>query len=64
MRVLHISGDAQVGGIESFLITLARNKAVDQTSTHEFAFTTEGPAIETIRLTGSSGALSRRQRFV
>jgi glycosyltransferase involved in cell wall biosynthesis len=53
MKVLHISGDAQVGGIESFLITLARNKAVDQTSTHDFAFTTEGPAIEAIRLTGA-----------
>jgi glycosyltransferase involved in cell wall biosynthesis len=53
MKVLHISGDAQVGGIESFLITLARNKAVDQTSRHDFAFTEEGPAIETIRLTGA-----------
>jgi glycosyltransferase involved in cell wall biosynthesis len=53
MRVLHISGDAQVGGIESFLITLARNKAVDQASTHDFAFTSEGPAIEKIRLTGA-----------
>jgi glycosyltransferase involved in cell wall biosynthesis len=53
MKVLHISGDAAVGGIESFLITLARNKAVDQTSIHDFAFTADGPAIETIRLTGS-----------
>ena len=53
MKVLHISGDAQVGGIESFLLTLARNEAVDQSSSHEFAFTTEGPAIETIRLTGA-----------
>ena len=53
MRVLHISGDAQVGGIESFLITLARNKIVDQTSSHDFAFTAKGPAIETIRATGS-----------
>jgi glycosyltransferase involved in cell wall biosynthesis len=53
MKVLHISGDAQVGGIESFLITLARNKLVDQSSSHDFAFTSEGPAIETIRLTGA-----------
>ncbi|MGP0018983.1 MAG: glycosyltransferase [Candidatus Sulfotelmatobacter sp.] len=53
MKVLHISGDAQVGGIESFLITLARNKSVDRTSIHDFAFTAEGPTIETIRLTGS-----------
>lgn len=53
MKVLHISGDAQVGGIESFLITLARNKTVDLTSTHDFAFTSEGPAIETIRCTGA-----------
>jgi glycosyltransferase involved in cell wall biosynthesis len=53
MRVLHISGDAQVGGIESFLITLARNKDVDQTSRHDFVFTTEGPAIEVLRLAGA-----------
>jgi glycosyltransferase involved in cell wall biosynthesis len=53
MRVLHISADAQVGGIESFLITLAQNRAVGQTSTHDFAFTSEGPAIERIRLAGA-----------
>jgi len=53
MRVLHISGDAQVGGIESFLLTLARNKGVDQTSSHDFAFTTEGPAIGALRLAGA-----------
>jgi glycosyltransferase involved in cell wall biosynthesis len=53
MRVLHISGDALVGGVESFLITLARNKAADQASSHDFAFTAEGPAIDTIRLTGA-----------
>jgi glycosyltransferase involved in cell wall biosynthesis len=53
MKVLHISGDAQVGGIESFLITLARNKTVDPTTTHDFAFSTEGPAIETLRLLGA-----------
>ena len=53
MKVLHISGDAQVGGIESFLITLARNNSIDRTSSHDFAFTTDGPAIETIRLTGA-----------
>lgn len=53
MNVLHISGDALVGGVESFLITLARNKAVDQTSNHDFAFTAEGPALETIRLAGA-----------
>jgi glycosyltransferase involved in cell wall biosynthesis len=53
MRVLHISGDAQIGGIESFLITLARNKGIDPTSTHDFAFAAEGSAIETIRLTGA-----------
>jgi glycosyltransferase involved in cell wall biosynthesis len=53
MRVLHISGDAQVGGIESFLITLARNKAVDRNSSHDFAFTTEGPAIGALRLAGA-----------
>jgi glycosyltransferase involved in cell wall biosynthesis len=53
MKVLHISGDAQVGGIESFLITLARNTTVDRTSTHAFAFTTEGPAIDAVRLTGA-----------
>ncbi len=53
MKVLHISGDALVGGAESFLITLARNKAVDQTSSHDFAFTAEGPAINTLRLAGA-----------
>jgi glycosyltransferase involved in cell wall biosynthesis len=53
MKVLHISGDALVGGVESFLITVARNMAVDRTSSHDFAFTAEGPAIETIRLTGA-----------
>jgi glycosyltransferase involved in cell wall biosynthesis len=53
MRVLHISGDAQVGGIESFLTTLARNRGVDPTSIHDFAFTTEGPAIDVLRLAGA-----------
>ncbi len=53
MKVLHISGDALVGGVESFLITLARNKAVDETSSHDFAFTAEGPAINAIRLAGA-----------
>jgi glycosyltransferase involved in cell wall biosynthesis len=53
MKVLHISGDALVGGIESFLITLARSRTIDQTSSHDFAFTVEGPAIDTIRLTGA-----------
>jgi glycosyltransferase involved in cell wall biosynthesis len=53
MKVLHISGDALVGGVESFLITLARNKAIDRTASHDFAFTAEGPAIDTIRLSGA-----------
>jgi glycosyltransferase involved in cell wall biosynthesis len=53
MRVLHISGDAVMGGVESFLITLARNKAVDPTSSHDFAFTVEGPAVNMIRLAGA-----------
>jgi glycosyltransferase involved in cell wall biosynthesis len=53
MRVLHISADARVGGTESFLITLARNSAIDRTSTHDFAFTAEGPAMNTIRLAGA-----------
>ncbi|MGO9403586.1 MAG: glycosyltransferase [Terriglobales bacterium] len=53
MKVLHISGDALVGGVESFLITLARNNGVDRTSSHDFAFTAEGPAINTIRLAGA-----------
>src|SRR5271169_6639949 len=53
MKVLHISGDALVGGVESFLITLARNKAIDQASSHDFAFTAEGPAVNTIRLAGA-----------
>ncbi len=53
MRVLHISCDARVGGVESFLITLARNKAIDPTSSHDFAFTVEGPAIDAIRLAGA-----------
>jgi glycosyltransferase involved in cell wall biosynthesis len=65
MNALHISGDALVGGVESFLITLARNKAVDQTSNHAFAFTAEGPAIETIRATGAQvhylGSASHKQ---
>jgi glycosyltransferase involved in cell wall biosynthesis len=65
MRVLHISGDALVGGVESFLITLARNKAVDPTSSHDFAFTAEGPAIDAIRLAGSQvhrlGSASHKQ---
>src|SRR5262249_2179395 len=51
MRVLHISADVQVGGTESFLITLARNHTIDQTATHDFAFTAEGPALERIRNT-------------
>jgi glycosyltransferase involved in cell wall biosynthesis len=53
MKVLHISGDAQVGGIESFLMTLARNEGVDRTSSHDFAFTADGPAVEMIRLSGA-----------
>jgi glycosyltransferase involved in cell wall biosynthesis len=53
MKVLHISADVLVGGIESFLITLARNQALDNTSTHEFAFTAEGPAVNTIRFAGA-----------
>jgi len=53
MKVLHISGDAQIGGIETFLATLARNNSLDRTSRHDFAFTPEGPAIETIRRTGA-----------
>jgi glycosyltransferase involved in cell wall biosynthesis len=65
MKVLHISGDALVGGVESFLITLARNNGIDQTSSHDFAFTAEGPAINTIRLTGAQvhylGNTSSRQ---
>lgn len=65
MKVLHISGDALVGGVESFLITLARNKAADATSSHDFAFTAEGPAINAIRLTGAQvhylGSASHKQ---
>lgn len=53
MRVLHISADALVGGVESFLLTLARNHTIDRTSIHEFAFTAEGPALDKIRLTGA-----------
>jgi glycosyltransferase involved in cell wall biosynthesis len=53
MRVLHISGDALVGGTESFLITLARNDIIDSISTHDFAFTAEGPALNAIRLAGA-----------
>jgi len=53
MRVLHISGDALIGGVESFLITLARNRAVDPTSSHDFAFTVKGPAVNMIRLAGA-----------
>jgi glycosyltransferase involved in cell wall biosynthesis len=49
MRVLHISADVQVGGTESFLITLARNRGIDQTATHDFAFTAEGPVLDSIR---------------
>jgi glycosyltransferase involved in cell wall biosynthesis len=50
VRVLHISGDALVGGVESFLITLARNKNIDPNAKHEFAFTTTGPTLDRIRL--------------
>jgi glycosyltransferase involved in cell wall biosynthesis len=53
LKVLHISADALVGGTESFLITLARNNAIDQTSSHDFAFTAEGLATKTIRGTGA-----------
>lgn len=53
MKVLHISSDALVGGVESFLITLARNRSVDEASRHDFAFTAEGPAISTLRLAGA-----------
>ena len=53
MRVLHISADVQVGGTESFLITLARNHDIDQTANHDFAFTAEGPAFDTIRNTSA-----------
>jgi glycosyltransferase involved in cell wall biosynthesis len=53
MKVLHISADALVGGVESFLITIARNKAVNGSFSHDFAFTAEGPALDTIRLAGS-----------
>src|SRR5215471_4389959 len=49
MRVLHISADVEVGGTESFLITLARNHAIDQTAIHDFAFTAEGPVFDGIR---------------
>lgn len=52
MRVLHISADALVGGVESLLITLARNQNVDPMSTHEFAFTSEGPALNALLLAG------------
>lgn len=54
MRILHISADALVGGAESFLITLARNKALDPISNHEFAFTARGPALDAITLAGGA----------
>ncbi len=54
-----------MGGVESFLITLARNKTVDRTTHHDFAFTCDGPALETIRLTGAQvhylGSASHKQ---
>jgi glycosyltransferase involved in cell wall biosynthesis len=52
VRVLHISADALVGGVESLLITLARNNTIDQMSSHDFAFTAEGPALKAISLAG------------
>jgi glycosyltransferase involved in cell wall biosynthesis len=50
--VLHISADALVGGVESLLITLARNSNVDAALSHDFAFTSEGPALSAITLAG------------
>jgi glycosyltransferase involved in cell wall biosynthesis len=68
MRALHLSGDAQVGGVESFLITLARNSAIDSAWSHVFAFTADGPAVATIRNFGGEvhylGRASFRQPSV
>src|SRR5262249_10749796 len=65
MRVLHISADVSVGGVESFLITLAKNNFIDKNSTHDFAFTAKGPAIDVVRDAGAQvhclGAPSFRQ---
>ena len=38
--------------MESLLLTLARSKAFDPISTHDFAFTAEGPALNAIVLAG------------
>jgi glycosyltransferase involved in cell wall biosynthesis len=63
--VLHISADALVGGVESLLITLARNNTVDPVSSHDFAFTAEGPALKAIILAGGNvhylGSVSYKQ---
>lgn len=52
--MLHISDDALVGGVESLLITLARNQAVDAISKHDFAFTSKGPALDAVVRAGGA----------
>jgi glycosyltransferase involved in cell wall biosynthesis len=53
VKVLHISADALVGGVESLLITLARGKTIDPTAVHDFAFTATGPALDALRNAGA-----------
>jgi len=56
MRVLHITGDAGVGGVETFLLTLQayQKQRSECPVRHEFAFTATGPLIPELRQSGAT----------
>src|ERR1700691_762855 len=49
MRVLHITSGNMFGGVETFLVTLARNRALCRTMQPEFAVCFDGRLAEELR---------------
>jgi len=63
MRVLYLSSDTRVGGVESFLITLARSGTIDPSCSHDLAFTDDGPAVVMTRDVGAEAHYLGRSSF-